>query len=371
MQIIKKLRELNRKRNYLKKAIRYKCNLYYACVRWKRKSAKALSSGNIKSVILLRNEGKIGDAIISTWFIRALHNAGFIIDVLATKENELIFKHNPFVGGLYLSDAVNPTTSKDKFNHFVSEELLAVLRGKKYDLMIDTGLLDTGLFMPRLISEVSPKIALGFNKRPWLKHYDKSIDFDYFKRHVKLIYSDILAFLNIFPSEKPRYEIYYPHSVNQDVMDAGLIAASGKNIVVNIFASHGDRCLSQHQLAELIAGLQTMSSDCNIIVLDHKRELDRNNFSKVTLYHSPSLYHSVAVISLADIVISPDTSIVHMAAAFDKTLIAVYQNREELNELWSPGYSKAIRLFSSTYRVHEDDLLISRILKCMVTRLAD
>jgi ADP-heptose:LPS heptosyltransferase len=231
--------------------------------------------------------------------------------------------------------------------------------------MIDTGLLDTGLFMPRLISEVSPKITLGFNKQPWLKHYDKSIDFDHFKKHVKLIYADILAFLNISPVEKPRYEIYYPHSVNQDVMDAGLIATSGKNIVINIFASHGDRCLSQCQLAELIAGLQTMSSDCNIIVLDHKRELDRNNFSAVTVYHSPSLYHSVAVISLADIVISPDTSIVHMAAAFDKTLIAVYQNREELNELWSPGYSKAIRLFSSTYRVYEDNLLISHILKCI------
>lgn len=52
--------------------------------------------------------------------------------------------------------------------------------------------------------------------------------------------------------------------------------------------------------------------------------------------------------------ITPDTSIVHIARALDKPLIAVYNQRKLKDtglpgyKIWAPGYEKATQLICST-----------------------
>ncbi len=51
----------------------------------------------------------------------------------------------------------------------------------------------------------------------------------------------------------------------------------------------------------------------------------------------------MALIAQAELIISPDTSVVHMAAAWNKPLIAVYKDVLLNNRLWAPGYDNARR----------------------------
>lgn len=56
----------------------------------------------------------------------------------------------------------------------------------------------------------------------------------------------------------------------------------------------------------------------------------------------------MALIAEADLVISPaDTSVVHMAAAWRKPLVAVYKDVRMNNRLWAPGYDNARRSLSN------------------------
>ncbi|WP_307988776.1 glycosyltransferase family 9 protein, partial [uncultured Fusobacterium sp.] len=49
-----------------------------------------------------------------------------------------------------------------------------------------------------------------------------------------------------------------------------------------------------------------------------------------------NIYQSIEFIKRADLVISPDTSIVHIASAFNKNLIAIYSPDKQNFAVWKP-----------------------------------
>ena len=52
----------------------------------------------------------------------------------------------------------------------------------------------------------------------------------------------------------------------------------------------------------------------------------------------------MALIHEADIVISPDTAVVHISAAWKKRLISVYKQVSDNKNLWAPGYENASQI---------------------------
>ena len=53
-------------------------------------------------------------------------------------------------------------------------------------------------------------------------------------------------------------------------------------------------------------------------------------------YPTESLLDLAAIIDNLDLIISPDTSIVHMACAFNKPLVAIYRKDMMLFDIWHP-----------------------------------
>lgn len=123
--------------------------------------------------------------------------------------------------------------------------------------------------------------------------------------------------------------------------------------------------MSQTQLAALIARLCQDYPDVNIILLDHRDEIRIPLAEKVCVNPFKTLHHCMALIAQADLVISPDTSVVHMAAAWKKPLIAVYKDVRMNNRLWAPGYDKARQIIVKCGKVHQleslPDLIMSEI----------
>ena len=69
------------------------------------------------------------------------------------------------------------------------------------------------------------------------------------------------------------------------------------------------------------------------------------------------------LIKNVDLVISPDTSIVHISAAWKKSLISVYKNVTDNVYLWAPGYKQASQIIVNGRRVSDVENVSEFILK--------
>jgi ADP-heptose:LPS heptosyltransferase len=361
------LRAWNRKRNYLMKDIKYYVKLFVSKIIWDNKCKNKFNVDSIKTVLLLRNEGKLGDMIVDTILLRELNDLGYQIDVLATEANSIILKYNPYVRSTYIAKNTDVTSFMKNFFHNVSSDVIKSLRNNKYDLVIDPSLFDTPIHRLSLFNSIKPMNIIGFNKRNWLNCYNKKIDFNYDENHIKFTYELIMNSLNT-NAKKFNYDIFYPYEIDIETKSFvdELKINSKKIIIINTFAGSADRCLSIQQLKQLTKSLYDFYENINIVFLDHEKLIDMNEFDGVYRYQSNSLYHTVSLISKSDVIISPDTSIVHMSAAFDKPLVAIYQDVKSNKTLWGPGYDKAIQVLSSKGRLYEDENINELIIEAMI-----
>lgn len=99
--------------------------------------------------------------------------------------------------------------------------------------------------------------------------------------------------------------------------------------------------------------LNENSNNIVIIILDHKKELDVPLPYNVLINPFNSLHHVMELIKNVDLVISPDTSIVHISAAWKKPLISVYKNVTDNNDLWAPGYKEAIQIIVNKRKISD------------------
>ncbi|MDE9544912.1 glycosyltransferase family 9 protein [Xenorhabdus bovienii] len=352
------LRSWNRKRNYLMKDIRYYTRLFIAKLLWDKNKNSDFNVNSIKTILLLRNEDKIGDMVVDTILLKELNKAGYIVDFLATETNSIVLKHNPYVRNIFIATPIDITSFMQNFRHNVPVKTIEKLRNNKYDLIIDPSLFNTPIHRLMFFKQLNVKYVIGFNKNKWLNHYDKKIDFDYNENHIKLTYKLIMNSLNIKINDDISYDLHYPNEIDiniKEYLNELNLPLRKRNIIINTFAGNKDRCLSIHQLNKIVNILNDTYNDINIIFLDHEKLIDMTMFEGV--YRSPfeSLYHTMSLISQSDLIISPDTSIVHIAAAYKKPLIAIYQDIKSNNTLWGPGYNEAIQILAPKGRLHENN----------------
>lgn len=136
-------------------------------------------------------------------------------------------------------------------------------------------------------------------------------------------------------------------------------------IVINIFAGSKERCLCIEQLCTLINKLNELYIDVNIVILDHKNQIKIPLPDNVKINPFKTIYHMMSLIHESDLVISPDTSVVHMSAAWEKNLIAIYKDVDENTHLWAPGYEAASQIVLHTRSLchydHIPELIVEEI----------
>lgn len=340
----KKLRELNRRKNYFMKKVRLDAKLLVAKIIWDKYKKNTLNVDSIKTILLIRNEGTIGDTVVYSPLIKNLHTAGYKVDILLTKSSSVVVKYNPFIRNIYEADDASTEVYLKSFNHTVSEITIEKLKNNQYDLVIDPSLFDTPVHRMRLLREINPKSVLAFNKKKRFNHYSKSLNFfERDKEHVTQAASLISEFLIKKPITHDAYSLHFPDAFFDDVRSF-LSAFNNKKIIINVFTGSKERNFSQEQLAEIIAGLNEKYDNLNIILLDHRKEIDIPLPDNVVINPFNTLHHVMALIHECDLIISPDTSIVHISATWKKNLIAVYKNVVDNNDLWAPGYDNASQI---------------------------
>jgi len=339
------LRKWNRKLQDFFRPIR----LEFGKLLWDRKKNRNtnLSVGNIKKVLILRYDGKIGDMIITTMIFRELKKTypGIEIGVVTRGANRQVIENNPYVDNMYEYDKNSKNLKK----------LAEQISSENYDLLLDfSETLRVKQMM--FINLCKAKQNLGINKKDW-EIFDISIDYKVKDRHITDRYKKVLEILGV---EDPdlSYELYFTEAQENFGKDFRSSIEEEKLVVLNPYGASKYRTFNENKVKKIAERVLAYEENALTFVfppdkLEEVEKISRELRNKKVYINKniKSIMDSASIIKHSNFLITPDTSIVHLGVALDKNMIAVYRSdegAEELNSIvWGPNSAKAKIVYSN------------------------
>ena len=321
-----------------------------------RHKVRPLILSSSPKFLILMNQ-KIGDMIVCSPILREIKSAypHADIHVMASEVNKELALSNPYVDKVHVY--------KNQWQKLLP--ILSGLRKLNFDVAVELEYKVISRIII-LLKIVNPNCILSVSKSEG--RYGMSpqeiMPYDYYTNsslfHQRDTCLDILRLLNIDYKNK-FYDVFYPEKNKLDALSFLSLFESSKIIIgLNIEGSNDEKKISNEDVKKIILGLHAINNNI-IIILLHKPG-DKDWISKLipneaSLYAFPSyptesILDLAAIIDSLDLIISPDTSIVHMACAFNKPLVAIYRNHMLLFEIWHPISDFNYVIFSD----HEDSL---------------
>ena len=317
------IKKINRIFQDYMKAKRLKIGKYI----WDRKEKAKIVEGDnflkdnsIKSILFLRYDGKIGDMIVNSLMFREIKKVypDIRIGVIARGTAIDIIKDNPNVDKIY-------EYYKDRKK---IKDLALKIKEEKYDLLIDfSEMLRVNQMM--LINLCRARINIGLDRKDW-ELFDLSIESDKDFKWTEHITKRYLAYLIKLGLKKENinisYDIYLKDEKKYEVFFNEI--KESKKLILNPYGASKHKSFSIETLENIITYLK--DKDIAIILTyfgDKYKELEFLE-KKYKYVYIPkkieSILDTAILIKKSDYVISPDTSIVHIASAFNKKMITVY-----------------------------------------------
>ena len=355
------IRKLNRIfQNYMREK-RLKIGKYI----WDRKEKTKIIEGdnflennNIKSILFLRYDGKIGDMVVNSLMFREIKKVypNIKIGVVARGAAIDIIKDNPNVDKIY-------EYHKDRKK---IKDLALIIEEEKYDLLIDfSEMLRVNQMM--LINLCRARFNIGLDRKEW-KLFDLSIESGKDFKWTEHITNRYLAYLVRLGLKRENIDISYEIYLKEEkkYKDFFNKIKESKKLILNPYGASKHKSFSVETLEKIINYLQ--DKDIAIILVyfgDKYKELEflEKKYSNVYIPKNiVSILDTTLLISASNYVVSPDTSIVHIASALNKKMIIVYPpkgGKYGVDHLvWAPKseYNKVIFCKDKTGTYDEIDI---------------
>ena len=298
---------------------------------------------DIKKILFLRYDGKIGDYIITSWIYREIkkQRPDIEIDIVGISKNEKLFLNNKNVNRFY-----KLKKSKKPFMYFLAKKL----RAENYDVIIDPTehLRKRDIFF---IKNIKAKVVFGYDKEE-INIFDKNIGNN--SKRMKEVYAEILEQLG-FSNLNMDYEIPLDKEAEEKV-DKYLEKKKIDNyIVVNFFGAAKNKKINNENAIKLIDVLHMKYKDKKIIILDSpsdRKALDnilKNvlDNERVYFYPNSTIFEAIEIIKKSILVVSPDTAIIHIADGFDKKIISFYKNEKITYDKWKISEDNEIHFYEN------------------------
>lgn len=279
-----------------------------------------LKDNSIKSILFLRYDGKIGDMIVNSLMFREIKKVypDIRIGVIARGAAIDIIKDNPNVDKIY-------KYYKDRKK---IKDLALKIKEEKYDLLIDfSEMLRVNQMM--LINLCRVRINTGLNRKDW-ELFDLSIESGKDFKWTEHITKRYLAYLIKLGLKKENIDISYDIYLEDEKKYEAFFneIKESKKLILNPYGASKHKSFNIETLENIITYLK--DKDIAIILTyfgDKYKELEFLE-KKYKYVYIPkkieSILDTAILIKKSDYVISPDTSIVHIASAFNKKMITVY-----------------------------------------------
>ena len=305
-----------------------------------------------KRVLILKYD-RIGDMVVTTPIFRELKNTypNIRISVLASKENKDVIRYNPYIDKIYTN-----------YKNSILKDLptLLKLRKKSFDVCIELehSVIPHAIFRLKIIN---PKKIISIHKdgRYGVKGSELQL-YDYFtkkdkKNHFGKSWLDTLIFFGITPSSY-RYDIFLSN-IERDRAKSFISSVCNKiKIGINIEGSFPEKSIQKKELEQICRGLYSHYSNIKIVILASPNQIlkKKKMISELGLdyvipsYTTETIIDVAALIEQLDFIITPDTSIVHVASAFDKPIVSIHENNKHSFRLWSPSSTLSKTVFATS-----------------------
>jgi len=108
------------------------------------------------------------------------------------------------------------------------------------------------------------------------------------------------------------------------------------------------------ELDQICQGLYKENNNVQIIILTTPNNLQKTNKKVndmdldyvITSYKTSAILDAAALINRLNLIITPDTSIVHIASAFNKPIVTIHENNQDSYQLFAPTSSLNKTVFS-------------------------
>ncbi|MDR0645879.1 MAG: hypothetical protein LBG46_02580 [Elusimicrobiota bacterium] len=291
----------------------------------------AINIKNINSILIFRSDGGLGDEIIYSILYRELKkaNPAINISVATFGASGAFLKENKYINRLY----VMPMRRLHKHSRWPTLIYYGLkIRKDKFDLAIDTSYKKN---YPnwKLFSKIASRDKVREIK--WISSGN----------HAKDSVIGILETLGVKDFDN-NYDVHLTEK-SQDKNREFLTANGIKEyIALNPFAHAQGRTFNAETL-QLIASTLNQLFDKPQIVIPYmsRKQMGKiknlhDNFANVYFFKTENPFDLISLIYSAKLLISPDTSAVHIASAFKKPTIAFYN--KPWDTFWSPNNPNAI-----------------------------
>ncbi|WOE70345.1 putative lipopolysaccharide heptosyltransferase III [Hydrogenimonas thermophila] len=286
----------------------------------------------------------IGDVLLSTSLIKnlKLNYPNAQIDYVLNKDCAEMVSHNPFINKIFSYDR-KEIRSKNFIKRLIEEYyFIKSIISNKYDLVINLTEGDRGAIISKLSKA---KIRLGIrSKNRWvnffLKPYTTDIIPDY---SVHTIEKD-LKFIDAIGGKifEKKAEIFYSNEDEKSVKEICKQYDLNQFIIVHPVSRWLFKCWDNNKFAKVIDYIQKeMQIPVVITASPAPKELQIVNdllgkchTKPINLAGKLSLKKLAALISKSDLFLGVDTAPMHMAAALEIPVIALFGSSDP--KLWGP-----------------------------------
>ena len=325
---------------------------------WDRKGDNFLKDNNINSILFLRYDGKIGDMIVNSLMFREIKKVypDIKIGVVARGAAIDIIRDNPNVDKIY-------EYYKDRKK---IKDLALKIKKEKYDLLIDfSEMLRVNQMM--LINLCGARFNVGLNRKDW-KLFDLSIESDKDFKWTEHITNRYLAYLVKIGLKRESIDISYDIYLKEEKKyeDFFYKIKENKKLILNPYGASKHKSFSIETLEKIINYLKDKNIAIILVYFEDKyKELKflEKKYSNVYIPENiANILDTTLLIKKSDYVVSPDTSIVHIASALNKKMITVYPpkgGKYGVDHLvWAPksDYNKVIFCKDKTGTYDEIDI---------------
>ncbi len=266
--------------------------------------------------------GRIGDMILLTSVFDAVKSAyaECEIDVIAGRHNSLIIEGSPLVGRLFVFEK-----SPLKLFKFMRE-----LKSERYDFLVDPKDHESAESC-MIATFVNARKKIGFNPHG-KKVFDVSVPPNVENEDIHFIDRCFSALAHAGvnrPALPPRPKLFpNPESIRHtgQFLERNSVESF---VLVNISAGNPERLWQRDKWSKVVSHLESMGKRVIINSVqenypDAEYIISRN--PGATRFPASSILDTIALASRASLIITPDTSLVHIASAFDVPLLGLFDS---------------------------------------------
>ena len=354
MKIINYLRHLNRKRNLATNTLKRNLHLYFQSRKLAPEIKGSILPNHYKRILFPFVNLGIGDAVCHTGLWQRLKELGYRVQIIAEKRNEFLFRNIDCIDEIYIVD----TDRISDFKKVDTDIVICMYSWMKRKQYMEI----------QLLEKIHYHYAISVGG--WIKKPFNVIIALPRKFHITTPQIIVLNHLGHTTCQL-RYRIPTLRQSNEFIESYLKNFSKKKIVVINPFASVIERSMTHEQIVTILSKL-SFNKNIHFFVIGQQEKLKELNlkFENISLCFFNSLWDAVSLIKKSDLVISVDTSIVHIACAFKKKLIGIYYSENidynpklPGNFIFSPNTSNAQQIIFNNNQIPFDTETV--IKKCL------